>query len=153
MEEIRAYLLSVLSAVIISSILLRLTGKNGRLAAVMKCICGIYMLITMCEPFLNFDFSKAYIPQYFHEEAKLAVEEGRSYAEQEMKRYIAEKTASCILEKGKTLGADITVDVIVDALTPSAVMISGALSPFAKKELSAWIAENLGISPEAQQWT
>ena len=152
MDGVRSYLLSVIAAAIVCSIILRLFGKNDRYTAVLKSICGIYMLITVAAPFARFDYSQVNIPQRYYNDAQLAVDEGIRYGNDEMVRYITDTVATYILEKGKSLGADIAVDVSLDSLTPNAVVITGAVSPFVKKELSVWIEENLGIPLEAQQW-
>ena len=152
MDWVRAYLLSVTAASIICSIILALLGKNEKHTVVLKTICGIYMLITVAAPFARFNYSQMDILPSFCNEAQLAIDEGVSYANDEMARYIKESVASYIFERGQSMGANIEVDVSLDSLTPDAVVITGAVSPFVKNELSVWIEENLGIPLEAQQW-
>ena len=152
MDWVRAYLLSVTAASIICSIILALLGKNEKHTVVLKTICGIYMLITVAAPFARFNYSQMDILPSFCNEAQLAIDEGVSYANDEMARYIKESVASYIFERGQSMGANIEVDVSLDSLTPGAVVITGAVSPFVKNELSVWIEENLGIPLEAQQW-
>ena len=69
-----------------------------------------------------------------------------------MKRIIKQKTETYILDKANALGAEITVQVVLEDYIPAGVTIMGDVSPFVKSNLSASITQELNIPPEEQIW-
>jgi len=80
---------------------------------------------------------------------------GQEAAQKEYSDIIKKRTAAYILDKAKSLGAELMVEVTLnDAIppVPCAVRLSGSITPYAKKVLSETISRDLGIKTEEQTW-
>ena len=66
-----------------------------------------------------------------------------------------EQASAYVLEKAKALNLDITAQLEFgneDIPIPKQIYLNGNVSPYAKKELTHFIAEQLGIPEENQVW-
>ena len=112
------------------------------------------MVITMIKPVMALKLTEFQIyTENLSREAQNAVIMGEEMAAEEMRSIISEKTRAYILDKAEAYGAKLTVEISLEGNIPCGVKLGGAVSPSAKQQLSAWIAENLGIPMEAQEWT
>ena len=157
MEDIRAYILSVVASAVICGSLQTLFGKKGGTATLISALCGIFMAFVLITPLRELDFS-VYGDYFtgFMEEAEAVVQEGENDALQEQRTFIKKETEAYILDKAVSLGADISVSVTVSdsaPLTPIKITIKGAVSPYVKKVLKSYLEEQFGIPEEAQIWT
>lgn len=156
MDHIRSYLISVITAALICSIVSALPGKNGTLSAIRKTLCGIFMSVTLISPLTEFRLPdvQAYLDG-FHGDAAEAVLLGQSMSQDTAAQLIKQQTAAYILDKAEELGASLEVSVtLCDAQpqVPCAVTISGMVSPYLKQQLTAMIEQDLQISREDQHW-
>ena len=156
MEDIRAYILSVVASAVICGSLQTLFGKKGGTATLISALCGIFMAFVLITPLRELDFS-VYGDYFsgFMEEAEAVVQEGENDALQEQRTFIKKETEAYILDKAVSLGADISVSVTVSdsaPLTPIKITIKGAVSPYVKKVLKSYLEEQFGIPEEAQIW-
>ena len=157
MDWIREYLLRLICAALLCGIVNGLLSKKGALGAAVKLITGIFMVITMVSPLLRIRIDN--ITGYFDgisSDANAAVESGQMDAADALKAIIKSKTEAYILDKAKSYGAEVTVEVRVDGSdlpAPCSVSVSGSISPYGKKQLSSMIADELGIALEDQEWT
>lgn len=157
MEDIRAYILSVVASAVICGSLQTLFGKKGGTATLISALCGIFMAFVLITPLRELDFS-VYGDYFsgFMEEAEAVVQEGENDALQEQRTFIKKETEAYILDKAVSLGADISVSVTVSdsaPLTPIKITIKGAVAPYVKKVLKSYLKEHFGIPEEAQIWT
>ena len=156
MDGIQQYLLSIIASAIICALVINLIGKEGILSSITKLLCGLFLIYTILNPWVNvqlYDFSS-----YFSDlklDATTAVEEGKESAIQASITLIKEQMRAYILDKAATLDMDITVEIIMDDEsfnTPIGVKIGGIISPYAKQRLSQIIVTELGIPEENQVW-
>lgn len=156
MDGIRQYLLSVITAAIITGALTLLLGKKGTIGGAVKFLCGLYMTITVVGPFANF-----HLPDYASYldgitlDAETAVAQGEEMSSQAISTIIKERTEAYILDKAKSLGLDISAEVILspENMQPMRVVICGNASPYTKSRLKEYISEKLGIPEDEQVWT
>ena len=157
MDSIRQYLLTVLAAALVCGITVSLVGKKGSLAGIIKLLCGIFMAVAVLRPLADLrpelftDFS----PE-FHIQAEQSALEGENSAREAISEIITGQTQAYILDKAKTMGASLSVEVVLDEgmpPVPCGVYLRGSISPYNKKRLSELIENDLGISLEAQIWT
>ena len=83
------------------------------------------------------------------------VSEGKSMAANQVADIIKSQSEAYILDKANRMGLEISVEVELDNdnnSIPSSVCISGNISPYAKKVLSEYITDCLGIAKENQKW-
>ena len=152
MFAIKDYLLSVTAAALVCGIVTSLAGK-GSITKLLKLICGLFLTATVIKPAVDVRVENIYdFAENLNADSEMVVSQGEYVASEEMKRIIKQKTETYILDKAKALGAEITAEVVLEDYIPAGVTIMGDISPFAKSNLSATIAQELGISPEEQIW-
>ena len=98
MESLGRYLTTVAAAAIICSVLEKFTGKGSAASATIKMMCGIFMVLTVVNPWLKlrvYDFS-AYA-ESFSEQACAARDSGMKAAEEYKRSIISEKVTTYIL--------------------------------------------------------
>lgn len=94
------------------------------------------------------DFSLRYM-----DDAEDAAAMGENLARDSMADIIKEETEAYILDKAADLHANLRVEVTIgEDNLPAAVTISGEASPYARRQIQAMIANDLGISKENQKW-
>lgn len=156
-ESIRQYMLSIVAASVICSIISSLINKKTSVGAIIKLLSGIFLTICVLTPFLNLDFSS--FTNYFDSfsfEANEAVALGTDQTEEAVRQCIKQQTESYILDKAASLEVDLTVEVDLssdDPPVPENVLLSVSISPYAKKRITEIISEDLGIPKENQSWT
>jgi hypothetical protein len=154
MEAIKEYLVAITSAALICGLVNALAGGKSTTAKLLRLLCGLFMAATVMKPLVDIQITdiRSFVDQ-LTVDADLAVMNGEEIASNEMKRIIKEKTETYILDKAKTLGAELEVDVTLDGVIPTAVTLKGNISPFAKASLCETIARDLGIALEEQIWS
>ena len=156
MQSLGQFVLCVVGATLIYSILSQIPGVKSRHAGLIKVICGVFMILCVAAPAANLsltDWDKWELS--FFADANAAAQEGLYQVNEQYKQVIMEQTRAYILDKAKSLGSDVEVSVVLDdsaLCVPQFVTISGSISPYDKQLLSAWIADNIGISKEDQKW-
>ena len=154
--QVRNYLMSVITAAILCGIVNTLIGKKSGYASVVRLISGICMMLTVISPMMKVrltDFN-SYIGS-FSQQAEDAVSEGEQMANEELRTIIKSRTEAYILDKAVSLDLNVVVEVMLNndiPPLPCAVRISGSASPYTKKALSKYIANDLGIAEEDQTW-
>ena len=156
MDDIRMYLLKITVAALVCGIVTGFLDKKGTAGALLRMLCGIFMITTLISPILDVRLGE--LPDLlfiFSTEADDAVTQGREDAQASMGDIIKQQTEAYILEEAKNLGADISVEVklkVDDIPVPCGVRLFGSVSPYGKKRLQQIIKEALGIPMEEQIW-
>ncbi len=157
MDGIRQYLLRLICAALVCGMATGLLGKKGALGATVKLITGIFMILTLVSPFLNFRIGD--LSDYLENISTGGnglVADGQRDAAAALEKIIKEKTEAYILDKAKSFGAELTVEVRLEGSelpVPCGVTLHGSISPYGKRQLSTLIAGELGIAMEEQTWT
>lgn len=156
MNAIGKYLFSVAGASLISGILLGVLKDNSH-KALMKLICGIFLLLCVIRPLADvtlIPISPFAVP--YREAAADVSSAGKEYARAQLSARIKQETEAYILDKAAQLGAEIRVEVGLseDPLPrPVSVQIRGNIAPYSKQKLQAILSQELGIAKENQIWT
>jgi hypothetical protein len=152
MDAIKDYLLTVTAAALVCGIVTGLAGKSS-ISKLLKLLCGLFLAATVIKPAVDVRIENIYdFTENLAADSEKAVSQGEYVASEEMKRIIKQKTETYILDKAKALGAEITVEVVLEDYIPASVTIMGNISPYAKSNLSAIIGQELDIPPEEQIW-
>lgn len=155
MEPIRQYAISVISIVILSGIV-TLFFHGSSYDSIVKLVVGLMVTVTVVSPLL--ENQKLSVEDYLRNisfDADRAVHYGERIAGEAEAAYIKDAMESYISNKGKELGMEISVEIIlpdVAVKAPEKVTISGDFSPYTKKRLAETIYSDLGISEERQIW-
>lgn len=157
MNGLRAYILSVCGAAIISAVISRFLGNKGAASGISKLVIGIFLVLTVLGPVASLDIRDVQgLPLDLETEAGEAVRLGEEIAYQALSENIKSRTGAYILQKAQSMGLEITVQVIVsdDPIpVPSKVYISGNAAPYTKQQMQSIIQQELGIAKENQIWT
>ncbi len=156
METIREYIISVVSAGAVCSVVDRLMGKKSANSALIHMLCGIFMALTLVSPILEIRLD-AYT-DYFGEiisQSQSVAAIGQTDAYNELNTIIKANTEAYILDKADSLGLALDVEVTLNEdnpPVPSKVYLEGNIAPYNKKLLCDYITQNLGIPKEDQVW-
>ena len=153
MLNIRSYLLSICGAAIVCSVITTLTGEKSGPGKLIKLLSGVFFSLVILNPVLHterMDWKR--FEYYIHDTCESAVAEGEQFAMEEMINGVQEKTQEVIASEGAKYGCQISASVTCEGYMPRSVVLEGAISPYARKALTAWIADNIGIPEEDQLW-
>lgn len=157
MENIRQYLLSLIASAIICSVVISIIGNKNTLSPVIKLLAGLFIIYTALAPWAKLRLDG--LLSYFDDlklEASVSVSKGSNSAVQATASIIKNQTEAYILDKASSMGAEITVEVIVQETTPPTpcyVEIEGTLAPYHKQRLEQVVINELGIPKENLSWT
>lgn len=156
MESIREYLLGIVAAAILCTTVSQLAGKENFLGSAIKLITGVFMLLVLVSPMMKLKLRMpSEIFADISHQADRITSSATDSTQESISAIIKERTQAYILDKAKTCGLEMSVDVTLsDAQIPEpvSVAISGNISPYNRKILSDMIEKDLGISAEAQIW-
>lgn len=156
MQKLGSYLISVAAAAMICGVLQRLTIGKGTFSGIMKILCGIFLLYTVCAPLTSYSFSGfGAISVDFQEDALRLAAEGEKDGNDALRSIISEQLCEYILDKASTYDAQISVSVKLSedmVPIPVGIEIKGDISPYGKLQLQEIISSDLGIAKENQIW-
>lgn len=155
MDSIRQYILSIITAALICSVVKALSGKKTGNGMVVNLICGAFLTVTLLSPWLDWNIQD--IKVYTNEiklDASSILDQAQEQREEEIRTIIKEETEAYILDKASFMEADIEVEIILqeNAPIPVSVIITGYISPYNRTELSRYIKDTLAITEDAQTW-
>ncbi|MBE6923682.1 MAG: hypothetical protein E7466_00380 [Ruminococcaceae bacterium] len=152
----KQYLLSVLSAAIISAVVLKLMGDKGSRGAVGKLVVGLFLTFTVISPIRAVSIDDwTNLPDSYTVAAQEAVAAGEAQTKSALQQSIKQSCEAYILDKARGLDVALEVEVTVsdDPIPiPVSVRLRGRVSPNAKTKLSDLIEKDLGVSKEEQSW-
>lgn len=156
MDQIKSYLLSLITAAIICSIISGFIKKDSAYNSVIRLMCGVFLLLTALKPAMNAPIMNfAGYWNDLHSDADTIIKNSEAIATQETSNIIKSQSEAYILDKASLLGLEVRVEVTMrDAVPPSpySVKIKGAVSPYLKQKLQKIILEDLAIPEERQIW-
>lgn len=150
MEELGQYVLSVVAAGLVLSILKGISGNH----VLMNLAGGLFLTFVILQPLANFDFSAVtdYI-ESFSAEGTATAAMGEAMGDEAYRSVIKAEVEAYILDKAQSLGAVLNVSVTLNEnAVPVCVRLQGSLSPYTKARLEEILLEDLGISKENQLW-
>ena len=156
MEGLKDYILSVVAAALVVSVLKSVVGEKGTLCAMMALLCGLFLTLVVLTPVVKMDFSD--VLEYFEEfslDARDVSVTGQGMAEEEYRAIIKQRTETYILDKADELGLNLNVEVTLsddDTAAPVEAKLWGEASPGAKSQLQRILWEDLVIPKENQRW-
>lgn len=157
MDALRQYLLSVIAAAIVSSCIMSLVGKSLTVSHLIRLLCGIFVTLTVLKPVTQLRMPSA--DQMFRnvaDDAQLHIQKGIEEAVNEQKKIITQHTEAYVLEKASAYNCDLEVYILLSEeapYEPIGIRLSGAVSPYAKRQISNWLVESMNIPMEAQEWS
>lgn len=145
----RAYILTVVSAAILVSVLRSLTKEP-----LVRLVTGVFMALTVASPLVKLELPDvgAWMAA-ISADGEDAAAEGQQMAKEAERAIIKARVEAYILDKAAGYDAPLAVEVTVgeDAM-PVSVTLTGPVSPYAKARLAQMMAQELGLGEEAQTW-
>ncbi len=155
-EAIRTYLLGVVAAALLSSILLALIPE-GTIKRVGTIVAGLFLILVCLEPIHSLN-----ITDLAQSIARIDMQNGAAQSGVEVRsldltsELIKQNTEAYILDKAASMGvvltADVTVSTAGDYPFPASVVLKGKLTRDQREFLTEYIEANLAISAQAQEW-
>lgn len=150
------YLLSVISAAIISSVITNAFEKNSTFRGIGRLLVGIFLAITVISPLVKLDIPD--IDEYknmIENDCGGLVEEGKEFYQNEKRAIITEQIESYISDKASAVGTDLNVTVQLsesEPPVPEMIELNGAASPYARRIVENIITQDLGVPKERLKW-
>ena len=154
MAGFSGYVLSVISATIITAIISSFFNGKNAISGIIKLVSGLFLTFVIISPLTKLDFSRVndYLEEFTLEGVE-AASVGENLAKEAEGDIITGHVQAYILDKAKFYGAQLDVEVVLDQNNiPVSVKLGGNISPYAKAQMAAIITEDLGISKEQQIW-
>lgn len=156
MDAVREYLIRIICAAVVCAVVTHLTQNNKTQGAIVKIMTGVFMVLTVIAPLKQIDFRDLTAWDFpGNQEAAQAIAMGKEQSETELRRSIKEQLEAYILQEASRYDARLSVEVTLgegEYPGPQSVYITGSISPYAKRQLTAIMENQLGIPKEAQQW-
>lgn len=157
MAAVGQYIVSVAASAIFGGILTGMLPGKGTAPVLLRLICGIFLAFIAICPLTQIELEDLpVISSDYLEEAEAVSADGEILAAEVLTDIIKERTEAYILDKARSLNAELTVEVTLsgDAIpVPLSVRLIGSISPYGKSRLQAILEDELGISKENQIWT
>lgn len=156
MEAVREYLISVIAAAIFCGAIQSLLREKTTVSVILKSLCGVFLCVVVLRPITEIQFDLSGLSAAFPAaSADAIVEEAGIHARTEQMQRIKDACEAYICDKAKAFDCELEVEVELETTSPFApnsVALRGAISPYVKTQLSAWLHDQMGIPPEAQRW-
>ena len=149
----KQYMLSIVVCSVSCGILSRIVSDTA-MKKVMHLICGTILTVSLIAPLSEVDLAEfLQIPTESWNEAEFYISEGKKAGQEVQERCITEACEEYILNKAKVFGADMTVDIALDAsMAPYFAEITGAGDAAVQMQLQSILTMDLGIPKENQKW-
>ena len=148
-------MLSVICAALVCGILTDMSAKTS-FEKLIRLLCSVFLAVTVVYPLIRYRFPAWNADMsIFQPGDEDAVAQGEKIYFQSIASIIRTETEAYILKEAKSIGADLTVAVELDAGNPPApesVTIRGNFEASVETTLSQLIADELGIPKEHQTW-
>lgn len=148
-------MLSVICAALVCGILTDMSAKTS-FEKLIRLLCSVFLAVTVVYPLIRYRFPGWNVDMsIFQPGDEDAVAQGEKIYFQSIASIIRTETEAYILKEAKSIGADLTVAVELDAGNPPApesVTIRGNFEASVETTLSQLIADELGIPKEHQTW-
>jgi len=156
LSRIGHYLITIVAAAVLVSIANTILSKKGAISSIFKLISGLILTITMVSPWTDFQFRDIQsLYSITVSDAANIAQTGQIIAKSQMSEFIMKEVQEYILDKAVAFDAELNVEVTVSTEDPPSIteiIFTGAISPFAKKQLSQIVCEELGVTEEHQIW-
>ena len=156
MGGVGSYLTGITAAAMIGGICTSLVSIKQPHGAIIKAVCGVMLAISVISPLASIKINDFVV--YFNDLDGLTqqiVRDGETAADNEIRNIIKSNTEAYILDKGASLGLDISAEVILsdsNPPVPEQIQIQGAASAYNKNRLIYQICNDLAIPEEKLIW-
>ena len=154
MGDLRNYVLCIGCAALLIGILTDFADPKKGAGALLRISCGLFLALQLMNPLVNLnpDTWLAYFDDLMVDGEHLSYE-GEKLATGYYEEIIKDRTRTYILDKAADYRAELDAEVeLDDASVPTAVTVTGSVSPYGKNQLMRIIESDLNIPKERQLW-
>lgn len=156
MEGMREYLLSVTAGAVLCGVLSSLTGEKGSQAGIFRLVSGLFLCFLVISPLTRVQLTDLTdLAGELLTDGEIAAQDGADHYKESLRRIITDETRSYIMDKARSYGAEIQVEITLsedDPPVPQTCVIQGRLSPYVRQQLKKILIQDLGIPEENQTW-
>ena len=156
MDGLREFVVHMTATALICELVMRLTQGSGTTKVIIKLLCGAVMAVSIVRPLKQLNILELdNLSLAFQEQADQAVLWGENTSMETWRESISKGVETYILEKAKTMKADLDVEVELskdEIPIPVGVSLTGKVGPYVKAVLSDTISQDLNIPKERQIW-
>lgn len=156
MKYVSEYLIKIISAAMLLSIISHIFREKGTVHALIKMLSGVYLAIVIISPITKLSINEDFLSlDTFYQSAFQYCNDGEQLADNQNRQFIKSKAESYIMDKAVSMNTDLSVEVVLakEGNNPyESIVLKGDTSPYVKEQLSKTIVNDLGISVEAQRW-
>ena len=156
MSQIAKYLFSVIASTFVVSIISIIPGSKTSLSAIIKIICGLFLVLTVVSPLSNIQLKvPTELLSSVSVDCNAIIEDATTIAYDAKAAIIIDQVSAYVLEKANTFDCNLQVNITVsddDPPIPASITLSGNISPVARQKLESIIEKDLGIPMECQLW-
>lgn len=149
----KAYIYSVIVCILIASILTQMVSCS-RHKKLIRLICGVYLAISIFRPISQINLTTLWNRSSLRQfSADTYIAEGKKTAQEARETIIKDACEAYILDKAKTLGAEISIEFSLnEELYPVFAEIHAETDPAVQRQLQNILTTDLGIPKESQAW-
>lgn len=155
MDAFRNYLLRLICAALVAGILSDLSEKTS-FKKQMRLVCSLFVTVALLEPLVHLSLPNLeQLGNQFLSDAKEAVVRGENFRVRSVAGIIKDEAESYIQKEASAIGAELTVEITLDAGDPPApesVILRGSFDASSEWEISSILTRELGIPKENQTW-
>lgn len=156
MEGLRQYILSVVAAALVCSLISSIMSQ-GKAKEWLRLLCAVVMTLVILGPLVKIDgVSLGDFLERWEGDAAFYTNQGEQMALEAVQQSIKEQTEAYILDKAGTLGLSVQAEVTLsqsDPPVPVSADLKGEVSPYGKSRLEAILESELGIAKENLTWS
>lgn len=156
MSGIANYLIGIIGTCIIASLARLMLSGSKHFKSLGNTIVGVFLVFSVLSPIVRIDWNIADLSDLdFTAGFDRISADADFYQQQALKESIIAKTQSYIWNKAEELSLDVELEITLSETypyVPCAICIRGQASPYAKAQLSSYLANEIGIPKEAQTW-
>lgn len=156
MEGLRQYILSVVAAALICS-LVSCVMPQGKARQLLRLLCGAVLTTVVLGPLMGIDnIPLSDFLEQWEVDAAYYTDQGEQMTQDALAESIKGQTEAYILDKADALGTAIQAEVTLsqsDPPVPVSVTLTGEASPYVRSRLEAILESDLGIAKENLKWT
>ena len=156
MGDLSGYLYGIICVAVICAVITTIAPKSKATGKVVQMLTGLILLFSILKPIKNIELGR--IGDFTDDlsmESQRIIAAGVESSVQTLRGVIKQKCESYVMEKAKQLGADISVEIEIaegNNPIPTAVKVTGTVSPYVKERLSGILVSDLNIPREQQKW-
>ncbi|MBE6933693.1 MAG: hypothetical protein E7462_01380 [Ruminococcaceae bacterium] len=156
MGNIKEYIIGVVAAALLCGIVIALADKKGVLGVSLKLLSGLLLVLAVISPWTTISFDRWFgWSGSIGDEGAQLVADGEKMAQESYRASIKEQLEAYILDEARALDCTLRVEVTLseeEPAVPERVVLSGSISPYARKTMEHMLHSELGISQEEQIW-